>query len=577
GQGIVVQFDDATYSDSIGFARVGDGSIGGKARGLSFMNNLLGRDGIYYKYPNLRILIPRSLVVATDYFDMFIKVNDLDYVISQDLSDELILHEFLNGVLPSGLYAKLKVFVMTCSKPLAIRSSSKLEDSNYQPFAGIYSTYMIPRCENDDQMLRLLVRAIKSVYASVYMSSAKAYIQSSQNVLGEEKMAVLIQEVCGSEENGYYFPTLAGVARSINSYPIGYEKPEDGVCNMVMGLGKAVVDGEKSFRFCPAYPDKALQTSTLELTLSEAQNEVLALNLNPHSFLPSVDDGINIVRLPISRIADYRNTKHTCSYYDFTNGRICESRPFDRFYKVITFNRILKYDSIPLAQVISDLLKIGEREMRTPVEIEFAVDMDVAPGTLPVFNLLQIRPIIANNEGGKIDWDKVNTEDAICYSNDALGIGLMKGLRKVIYVKFDKFSTLITQKIADELYTLNAGFEGEYILIGTGRWGSSIPSLGIPVKWQHISKARVIVESAIPGFNIEASQGSHFFQNVTSLGIGYVSLNPSAGDGILDIAALDAMPAIYDGEYLRCVEFDSDLFVCVDGKNKKAIIKKGDA
>ncbi|MBQ5923243.1 MAG: phosphoenolpyruvate synthase, partial [Alistipes sp.] len=305
GQGLVAQFDEETYSDAIGFARLGEGSIGGKARGLAFMNSMLAKYNHYYKYNGVRIMIPRSLVVATDYFDEFMRINGLKYIISRDLADDDILSEFLNSVLPSELYRKLKVFVETCSKPLAIRSSSKLEDSHYQPFAGIYSTYMIPRCEDDDQMLRMLVRAIKSVYASVYFASSKAYIQSSQNLLSEEKMAVLIQEVCGTEQNGYFFPTLSGVARSQNLYPIGYEKAEDGVCNIVMGLGKAVVDGGKSLRFSPAYPDKALQTSTLELTIQDAQTEVMALSLNPDHFRSSTDDAVNIERIPVSRMNDY--------------------------------------------------------------------------------------------------------------------------------------------------------------------------------------------------------------------------------------------------------------------------------
>ena len=578
GQGLVAQFDEATYSDAIGFARVGEGSIGGKARGLAFMNSMLAKYNQYFKYPNVRIMIPRSLVIATDYFDEFIRINGLKYVIGRELDDEGVLSEFLNSELPSDLHSKLKVFVATCTKPLAIRSSSKLEDSHYQPFAGIYSTYMIPRCENDDQMLRMLVRAIKSVYASVYFASSRAYIQSSQNVISEEKMAVLIQEVCGTEQNGYFFPTLSGVARSQNLYPIGDEKADDGVCNIVMGLGKAVVDGGKSLRFSPAYPDKALQTSTLELTVQDAQTEVMALSLNPDHFRSSTDDAVNIERIPVSRINDFRNAKYTCSYYDYQNSRISESPTLSRYFRVITFNRILKYGSFPLADIIKDMLQMGEREMRCPVEIEFAVNMDVPNGDMQIFNLLQIRPIIRNEESAKLDWSQVDTTNAIVYSECALGIGLMRDIKRVIYLKFDKFSSLKTQQIADELFALNKRMreEGsEYVLIGTGRWGSSDPNLGVPVKWAHISEARVIVESALPNFNIEASQGTHFFQNVTSLGVGYMSLNPSSGDGVLDIEQLDGMKAIFDGEYLRCVEFEEPLYIYVDGQSKKGIVKPG--
>lgn len=576
GQGLVAQFDEETYSDAIGFARVGEGSIGGKARGLAFMNSMLAKYNHYYKYPGVRIMIPRSLVVATDYFDEFMRINGLKYIISRDLADEDILSEFLNSVLPAELYQKLKVFVSTCSNPLAIRSSSKLEDSHYQPFAGIYSTYMIPRCENDDQMLRMLVRAIKSVYASVYFASSKAYIQSSQNLLSEEKMAVLIQEVCGTEQNGYFFPTLSGVARSQNLYPIGYEKAEDGVCNIVMGLGKAVVDGGKSLRFSPAYPDKALQTSTLELTVQDAQTEVMALSLNPDHFRSSTDDAVNIERIPVSRMNDFRNAKYACSYYDYQNSRISESPTLSRYFRVITFNRILKYGSFPLADIIRDMLRMGEEEMRCPVEIEFAVNMDVPPGEMQIFNLLQIRPIIRNEESAKLDWSKVDTSGAVVYSENALGIGLMRDIRRVVYMKFDKFSSLYTQKIADELMEINNRMRAdgeEYVLIGTGRWGSSDPNLGVPVKWAHISQARVIVESALPNFNVEASQGTHFFQNVTSLGVGYLSLDPSHGDGALDTEQLDTMEALFDGDYMRCVEFAEPLYIYVDGQSKRGIVK----
>ena len=577
GQGLVAQFDEATYSDAIGFARMGEGSIGGKARGLAFMNSMLAKYNQYYKYPNVRVMIPRSVVVATDYFDEFIRLNGLQYVIGREVDDENILSEFLNSRLPLDLYEKLKVFVNSCTRPLAIRSSSKLEDSHYQPFAGIYSTYMIPRCENDDQMLRMLVRAIKSVYASVYFSSSRAYIQSSQNLLSEEKMAVLIQEVCGTEQNGYFFPTISGVARSQNLYPLGYEKAEDGVCNIVMGLGKAVVDGEKSLRFSPAYPDKALQTSTVELTVRDAQTEVMALSLNPDNFRPSTNDAVNLEKIPVSRMNEYRNAKYACSYYDYQNNRISESPTLSRYFRVITFNRVLKYNAFPLADIIKDMLKMGEKEMCCPVEIEFAVNMDVPAGAVQVFNLLQIRPIIRNEESAKLDWAKVDTSNAIVYSECALGVGLMRDIRRVVYMKFDKFSSLKTQQIADELYAINQRMreeKQEYVLIGTGRWGSSDPSLGVPVKWGHISEARVIVESALPNFNIEASQGTHFFQNVTSLGVGYLSLNPSQGEGMLDIEQLERMPAAFDGEYLRVVEFEKPLYIYVDGQSKKGVVKE---
>lgn len=578
GQGIVASFDENTYSDAVSFAKIGNGSIGGKARGLAFMNGIIAKHEHYKKYPDVRITIPRSVVIATDYFEEFITSNSLQYIIAKDVSDDFLLSEFLNSTIPQSLHRKLKKFVSTCRLPLAIRSSSKLEDSNYQPFAGVYSTYMIPRCEDDGQMLRMLIRGIKSVYASVYFASSKAYIQTSQNVLSEERMAVLVQEVCGTEQDGYYMPTFSGVARSRNLYPLGYEKSEDGVCNVVMGLGKEVVDGGKTLRFCPAYPDKALQTSTVELTVSDAQTEVLALNLDPGKFLPSTDEAVNIERLPVSRIGGFRNAKYVCSNYDYANNRISEGPTFNQSFKVITFNSILKYNSFPLAEIISDLLKIGEEELRCPVEIEFAVNMDVPPGTPRVFNFLQIRPIINGLDDAKVDWAKITTDDALIYSECALGAGEIKGLRHVIYMKFDKFSSLRTNEIAEELYKLNSMMkqqDEEYVLVGTGRWGSSDPNLGVPVKWGHISQAKVIVEMALKNFNIESSQGTHFFQNVTSLGVGYFSINPSNGEGLFAEEKLDGMPAVYEGEWFRVVRFDSPLTVYADGRCRKGIVKEG--
>ena len=342
GQGVVARFNAESYGDSIGFARLGDGSLGGKARGLAFMNSMLIKYRLYDKYPDVRVLIPRTIVIATDYFDAFIRGNGLKYVISKELSDDEILSEFIGSTLPTELTEQLRVYIRTVHSPLAVRSSSKLEDSHYQPFAGIYSTYMIPYVENEDQMLRLLFKAIKSVYASVYFAESRAYIQSSQNLISEEKMAVVVQEVCGTEQEGLFFPTLSGVARSINYYPIGDEAAEEGVCNVAMGLGKLVVDGGRTLRFSPKYPQKVLQTSTPELALRETQNEVLALDLNPEAFKTSIDDAVNIRRLDLSDIAQFRNTRFVASTWDRENERISDS-PFAKGHKVITFNGILKY------------------------------------------------------------------------------------------------------------------------------------------------------------------------------------------------------------------------------------------
>ncbi len=575
GQGVIASFDSSTYSDVIAFARIGGGSLGGKARGLAFMNSSIIENQLYDKYRGVRIMIPRTVVVATDYFDQFIKENGLEYITSAELSDEIILSEFINSGLPHTLRESLKSYIRTVDSPLAVRSSSKLEDSHYQPFAGIYSTYMIPYTDNEDQMLRMLIRAIKSVYASVYFAASRAYIHTSQNLLSEEKMAVIIQRVCGTEQDELYLPTFSGVARSINCYPLGDEKADEGVCNVAMGLGKLVVDGGKSLRFSPAHPKKILQVSTDELALRETQTEVLALKLAPEEFKTSTHDDVNIERLSLRQIASLRQSKYVCSTLERESRRISDS-PLTKGQKVITFNPILKYEGFPLPQIISDILTLGEEQMRCPVEVEFAVNMDVEASSPKIFNLLQIRPIISYGENRWIDWAKIDCSDPILYAENVLGVGQMEGIREIVYVKDEPFSSLVTEKIADELFALNGTMSSEqrdYILVGMGRWGSSDPFLGIPVKWAHISSAKVIVERAIEGFDIEPSQGTHFFQNVTSLGIGYITMDPRKGVDIFDVERLDAMPASYEGEYLRRVTFAEPLAVYVDGIESRGLIR----
>ena len=576
GQGVVARFDAETYSDAIAFARIGEGSLGGKARGLAFMNSMLIKYRQYDKHEGVRIMIPRSVVIATEYFDEFIRMNGLQYVVSQEFSDEEILSEFVSSYVPPRLQQELKAYIRTVRTPLAVRSSSKLEDSHYQPFAGIYSTYMIPFTKNEDQMLRLLLRAVKSVYASVYFAASRAYIQTSQNLISEEKMAVIIQEVCGTEQDGLYFPTCSGVARSINYYPIGDERPEDGVCNVAMGLGKLVVDGGRTLRFSPRYPQKVLQTSTPELALRDTQNEVLALSLSPEEFRTSIDDAVNLHRLNVREIDGMRNARFVCSVWDRENERISDS-PFDRGRKVITFNNILKYNTFPLAEIVSDILRMGAEEMRCPVEVEFAVNMDVPAGQQQIFNLLQIRPIIDNQDNRPIDWNCETPDNALIYGEQALGIGRMNDISDIIYVKTPMFDSLATEKIADELLELNARMRDEqrtYILVGPGRWGSSDPFLGVPVKWTHISEAKVIVECGIERFDVEPSQGTHFFQNVTSLGVGYLTINPFRGDGIFREELLDARKALYEGTHLRHVRFDRPLWVCVDGRSNRGMVRE---
>ena len=402
GLGVVARFNPDTYNDTIGFARLGEGSLGGKARGLAFLSHILYKYNLYDKWKDVRVLVPRTLAISSDFFDRFILENGLQFVINSDLSDSDLLTQFVSSTLPAELVAALRVFIREVDKPLAVRSSSKLEDSYYQPFAGVYSTYMIPRTENEDQQLRLLGNAIKSVYASVYYASSRGYITATANVISEEKMGIILQEVCGTEDDGYYFPTLSGSARSLNFYPVGYEKAEEGIAKIAFGLGKAVVDGEQVLRFSPSHPRNVVQTSTPELTMRDTQQVMYALNLQPGKFKTSVDDAVNLERIPISECGRFKAFSKVASTFDYQNGRIVDSAMAEG-PKAVTFAHILRYDTFPLADILKQMLQIATDEMKCSVEIEFAADLDNR-----VFHMLQIRPISSDGLRSEVDWDKVS-------------------------------------------------------------------------------------------------------------------------------------------------------------------------
>ena len=574
GLGVVAKFSPDTYNDAIWFSRLGNGSIGGKARGLAFMNHILQKYQLYNEWENVRVMVPRTLVITTEYFDRFIIDNGLQYVVNADIPDSEILSEFVASSLPQELMDALRVFIRHVRKPLAIRSSSKLEDSYFQPFAGIYSTYMIPHTENEDQKLRLLSKAIKSVYASVYFASSRAYIAATANVISEEKMAIVIEEICGSEDSGYFFPTFSGVARSLNFYPIGYERADEGIAKVAFGLGKAVVDGEQVLRFSPKYPHNVLQTSTTELAMRETQQTMYALNLHPERFKTSIDDSVNLEKINIADCGGFRNLRHVASTFDMQSMRLTDS-PLAEGIKVVTFAHILKYDTFPLAEILNRLLEIGQREMKTCVEIEFAANLDRG-GRLSIFNVLQIRPIANAAAETSYEWSKVDGSQAIVYSESALGTGVVEGVTDVVYLRPEAFDPAKTQIMAEQVTRLNSAMREQgrgYVLAGFGRWGSSNPWLGVPIKWSDISEAKVIVECGLDNFRIEPSQGTHFFQNMTSFGVGYITVNPYAGEGTLSFETLDAMPAVYETEYLRQVRFERPLEICIDGVNNKGIIK----
>ncbi len=569
--GVVARFDPATYNDTVWFSRFGEGSMGGKARGLAFLNQILDKHRLYHKWEDVHVMVPRTLVIATEYFDRFILENGLQYVINSDIQDSEILSEFVSSNLPMELTEALRSFIRVVRTPLAVRSSSKLEDSYYQPFAGVYSTYMIPAVENEDQQLRLLSKAIKSVYASVYFAPSRGYITATGNVISEEKMAIIIQEICGAEQDGCFFPTLSGVARSVNFYPIGHERAEEGIAKIAYGLGKAVVDGEQVLRFSPEYPKHVLQTSTPDLAMRDTQQVMYALDLQPERFKTSLDDAVNLSRIPITECGRFPSFSKVVSTYDYQNQRMVDS-PIPDGPKVVSFAHILRYNTFPLAPIVKELLEVCTAEMKSSVEIEFAAE----PST-GLFNALQIRPISSDSLKADVDWRSIDTEGAFVNSSSALGTGWIEGIQDIIYLKADVFDKMKTQEMAAELREINARMRAEgrqYILIGYGRWGSSIPTLGVPVVWSDISETKVLVECSLPDFRVDPSQGTHFFQNLTSFNAGYVNVDPYTRQGdSLDLSVLDALPAQEETPWMRLVHLDKPLSACVDGRSGRAFLK----
>ncbi len=577
GRGVIAKFDRNSFDEYQIFSRIGEGSIGGKARGLAFINSLIKKQKLFNKYPETLITIPRTVVLSTDVFDEFMERNNLYPVGISDLPDEEILKNFVAAELPGWVYQDLYAFLtVSSSQPLAIRSSSKLEDSHYQPFAGIYSTYMIPRVADNPVMVKMLSDAIKEVYASVYYKSSKAYMTATSNVIDEEKMGIIIQEICGSKHGRIYYPTLSGVARSINFYPIGSEKAEDGIANIAMGLGKLIVDGGVSLRFSPKYPAKILQLNSPAVALKETQKVYYALDLDSDSFIPSVDDGVNIRKLKVNDEVSESTLKKVASTYDLNNNMVRPGISY-KGKRIITFDNILKYSSFPLAEALDYLLQLGQKEMGNPVEIEFAANLETDSSLPNIFNFLQIRPIVESDQSRIVSLADVKKEDTIIMSDSALGNGMIRGIHDLIYIKPESFKATNNEKIVDLLDNLNSKFIKEvknYVLIGPGRWGSTDPWLGIPIKWPHISQARAIVESGLSDYRIDPSQGTHFFQNITAFRVGYFTINPFINDGYYDVDFLNNAPHVYQDEYIRHVSFEEPLIILIDGRIHKGIIMK---
>ena len=581
--GVVALFKRDQFDAYSHFARIGDGSLGGKGRGLAFLDNIIKKHPEFNEFEGVKVSIPKTVVLCTDVFDEFMDSNNLYQIALSDASDEEILQHFLRAQLPDKYIADFFAFFEATRSPIAIRSSSLLEDSHYQPFAGIYSTYMIPYLDDKYQMLQMMAAAIKSVYASVYYKDSKAYMTATSNVIDQEKMAVILQEVVGKQYGNHYYPNISGVLRSLNYYPINDETAEEGIASLALGLGKYIVDGGQTLRVCPYHPTQILQMSEMDIALKETQTRFYALDMEHTGTEFQVDDSFNIKKLKVKEADADGSLRYIASTFDFSDQRI-----YDGYYeggrKIISLCGVLQQEVFPLPELLQMSMKYGQEGMRRPVEIELACNInDEATrdedGRMHVggeFYLLQIRPIVDSKQVLNEDLSKIPDEQCLLRSHNSLGHGISEDVVDVVYVKTDEnFSAQNNPYVANDIERINRKFLAEgknYVLIGPGRWGSSDYWLGIPVKWPHISAARVIVEAGLENYRVDPSQGTHFFQNLTSFGVGYFTVNSFKNEGVYNKALLDTMPAIEETQYVRHVRFDRPLKIMMDGMKQEGVV-----
>lgn len=571
--GVVAVFDRMKFDAYSHFARIGEGSLGGKGRGLAFLDNIIKMHPEFNSLEGAKVQIPRTVVLCTDVFDQFMEQNNLYQIALSDASDDDILRHFLRAQLPDSLIADFFTFFEAVKSPIAIRSSSLLEDAHYQPFAGIYSTYMIPYLDDKYAMLEMLACAIKGVYASVYYRDSKAYMTATSNVIDQEKMAVILQEVVGKQYDGRYYPNISGVLRSLNYYPIGDERAEDGIASLALGLGKYIVDGGQTLRVSPYHPHQVLQTSELETALRETQTRFYALDTRHVGNDFKVDDGFNILDLKVKEAERDNSLNFIASTYD-PYDQVIRDGLYDGGRKVISFAGVLQQNVFPLPELLQMSMRYGAEAMRRPVEIEFACNLN--SDRTGSFYLLQIRPIVDQKQMLDEDLAAIPDTDCLLRSHNSLGHGVTEDVTDVMYVKTDdRFSAADNPTIAREIEKLNKEYLDRgtnYVLVGPGRWGSSDSWLGIPVKWPHISAARVIVEVALKNYRVDPSQGTHFFQNLTSFGVGYFTIDENRNDGCFHKATLDAMPAVEETEHVRVVRFEKGLRIMMDGKKGEGVV-----
>jgi CheY-like chemotaxis protein len=569
-RGVVVDFDRSTFNPQTTLSRLGGGALGGKARGLAFTDLLLDQSQVGDRFPDVSLGVPPAFVVGTDVFDEFVERNQLRDFALNTADDEEIEQRFVQAELPEAITADLTALVGAVTYPLAVRSSSLLEDSQYQPFAGIYATYMVP---NDhariDVRLRQLLTAIKRVYASTFSRAAKAYLTGGPYRLEEEKMAVILQRLVGAAHGPRFYPDFAGVARSHNYYPLPPMRSEDGIAAVALGFGETVVSGAPCFRFCPRYPRHIVQFSSVADTLTNAQREFYALELGQDSSSRSLP-----VSLPLTAAEEDGTLARVGSTYSSENDAIYDgvSR---RGVRLVTFAPILKHHLFPLAELIDALLGMAATATGTPVEIEFAVSF--SRGAPPECGVVQLRPLGRMREGSDAEIAAIARERLVCESSNVLGHGTIADVRDVVVVDINRFDRTRTREIAQMVGQCNADLlaaRRPYLLIGVGRWGSADPVLGIPVTWDQIAGARAIVEAGFADFRVTPSQGSHFFQNLTAGNIGYFTVNPDVGEGFVDWSWLAAQPAVSETEFVRLLRFEHPFDIAINGRAHAGIIAK---
>ena len=573
-RGVVAEYLRGRFDRYSHFARIGEGSLGGKGRGIAFIDHFLKKHNVFETLPEVEIRIPKTLVLCTDIFDHFMERGGLYQVALSDASDETILQAFLATPLPEELIDDIQTFCEVVTGPVAVRSSSLLEDSHYQPYAGVYATYMIPGRTDSHAMALHIADAIKGVYASVYYSGSKAYMSATSNVIDQEKMAIILEEVVGDQHDHYFYPHCSGVARSINFYPVGEETADEGVVNLALGLGKHIVDGGRTLRLSPAHPDHVIQTSDTQLALKETQTTFLALDLEAADKPVSVDESFDLVRLPVRQAEAHGTLDWIGSTYVRDDDMIYDT-PHMKGRKLVTFAGVLRYEAFPLAKIVQLMLQYGANEMRRPVEVEFAVRFQ-PDGLKGIFYPLQIRPIVSSRECIEEDLTAIPHERRMLYSTRSLGNGIVTDVQDVIYLKEGAFGLANNRTIATEIRALNRTFADSntgYILVGEGRWGSSDEALGVPVEWGDISAVRLIAELSIGSRHIEPSQGTHFFQNLTSFGVGYLTMGDMAHDTV-DRAWLDSQPAVWESPLVRHVRCTKPLPIKMDGLHGIGVVEK---